>query len=113
MFLLNPMRRWNWLLAAAVAVIGVFTAVTVVPSVADTHTAPTAAALPSTSDYPWAGLTYADGGDQWGMAYGQCVSFVAWMIYKNLGGNQRPAAIPAPGWFPSDGLAKGPVRAWW
>ena len=71
------------------------------------------AAVPSTSDYPWAGLTYANGGDQWGMAYGQCVSYAAWMIYQNNGGAQHPPTVPDQGWFPSDGLAKGPVRYTW
>ncbi|WP_432838658.1 CHAP domain-containing protein [Dactylosporangium sp. CA-092794] len=83
------------------------------PSAAAPSAMAATAGVPSTTDYPWAGLTYRDGADQWGMAYGQCVSFVAWMIYKNLGGAQHPAGIPSRGWFPSDGLAKGPVRNWW
>jgi surface antigen len=70
-------------------------------------------AMPSTTNYPWAGLTYNNGGDQWGMAYGQCVSYAAWMIYQNNGGTQHPSSIPANGWFPSDGLAKSPVRYSW
>lgn len=73
----------------------------------------TASLVPSTTDYPWAGLTINNGGDQWGMGYGQCVSYVAWMIYKNEGGTQHPPRIPDQGWFPTDGLAKGPVRASW
>lgn len=72
-----------------------------------------ATALPSTTDYPWAGLTYNNGGDQWGMAYGQCVSYAAWMIYQNNGGGQHPPKVPDAGWFPSDGLSKGPVRYTW
>ncbi len=54
------------------------------------------------NDYPWQGLTYADGGDPWGMAYGQCVSYVAWKIYELSGGTQRPPSHPAKGWKPSD-----------
>jgi surface antigen len=69
--------------------------------------------IPSISNYPWAGLTYANGGDQWGMAYGQCVSYAAWMIYQNNGGAQHPPFVPDQGWFPSDGLSKGPVRYSW
>ncbi len=81
------------------------------------------------NDYPWDGLTaYRDAngdklrydkssgrhGDQWGMGYGQCVSFVAWKIYESHGGTQRPTQVPATGgWFPSDGLKLSPVRAWW
>jgi surface antigen len=72
-----------------------------------------AAAIPSTTDYPWTGLTFNNGGDQWGMAYGQCVSYAAWMIYQNFGGSQHPPVIPDAGWFPSDGLSKGPVRFSW
>lgn len=70
-------------------------------------------AMPSTTNYPWAGLTSSNGGDQWGMGYGQCVSYIAWMVYQNSGGTQRPSTIPTQGWFPSDGLAKGPVRYNW
>ena len=109
-------------LAAAVA--GVVTALVFVTGTASAaQTGPPApaarvlphavAAIPSTSDYPWAGLTYANGGDQWGMAYGQCVSYAAWMIYQNNGGAQHPPTVPDAGWFPSDGLAKGPVRYSW
>jgi surface antigen len=72
-----------------------------------------ALATPVTTNYPWNGLTYNNGGDQWGMAYGQCVSYAAWMIYQNFGGNQHPPFIPDAGWFPSDGLSKGPVRYSW
>ncbi|GAB1646359.1 GH25 family lysozyme [Krasilnikovia sp. MM14-A1259] len=68
---------------------------------------------PDVLDYPWAGLTIGQGGDQWGMGYGQCVSFAAWMAYKNNGGDQHPASIPARGWFPSNGLDLGPVREAW
>jgi surface antigen len=77
------------------------------------RSAEAAAAIPSTTNYPWAGLTSASGGDQWGMAYGQCVSYAAWMIYQNFGGTQHPPVVPDAGWFPSDGLSKGPVRYSW
>lgn len=81
---------------------------------ATANTATTATvSIPSTTNYPWNGLTSSSGGDQWGMAYGQCVSFAAWMIYQNFGGTQHPPTIPDADWFPSDGLSKGPVRASW
>jgi surface antigen len=79
------------------------------------------------NDYPWDGfatdpvngekrrIDRATGrtGDEWGMGYGQCVSFVAWKIYENNGGTERPSGRPASGWFPSDGLAKSPVTSDW
>ena len=54
------------------------------------------------NDYPWNGLTYQNGGDRWGMAYGQCVSYAAWKIYENYGGRQHPPYVPDQGWMPSD-----------
>lgn len=54
------------------------------------------------NDYPWQGLTYANGSDPWGMLYGQCVSYVAWKIYELYGGTQRPPTIPDQGWAPSN-----------
>jgi surface antigen len=83
-------------------------------------------------DYPWSPLcTYGDCGagkvacstshgycgDPWGMAYGQCVSFVAWKIYELYGGAQRPS--PAQGtqnqnWRPSDpGVNGDPINSSW
>lgn len=119
---LSLLRRPVGWLAVGVLVAAGVGAFGAVAQAARTSAAPPAAAhtltvvnpaLPSTTNYPWAGLTYADGGDQWGMAYGQCVSYAAWMIYQNNGGTQHPASIPAKGWFPSDGLAKSPVRYSW
>ncbi len=52
------------------------------------------------NDYPWQGLT--SGGDPWGMAYGQCVSYVAWKIYELYGGTQHPPTVPDRGWAPSN-----------
>jgi hypothetical protein len=87
---------------------------------------------PGANDYPWQGLcTYGDCasgmtscntsngycGDPWGMAYGQCVSFVAWKIYEMYGGDQRPT--PAQGtqnqnWWPSNpGINNDPVNSSW
>ncbi len=74
---------------------------------------PTQTPAPAANDYPWNGLTSGDGGDQWGMAYGQCVSYTAWKIYEDFGGRQHPPVIPDAGWFPSNGLTLGPVRTSW
>jgi surface antigen len=68
------------------------------------------AASPSTTDYPWDGLV--TGGDPWGMMYGQCVSFVAWMVYKNSGGEEEPPRVGMAGWAPSD-ADKSPINANW
>lgn len=124
----SPLRRALRRIATAGLVLATAVATATAPALASSarpaippsHTAqpivqrPTVqASIPSTTDYPWAGLTYTNGGDQWGMAYGQCVSYAAWMIYKNNGGSQHPPTIPDQGWFPSDGLARGPVRYSW
>jgi surface antigen len=67
---------------------------------------------PSTVNYPWAGEL--SGGLHWAATLGQCVSYTAWMIYQNLGGHQKPPAIPAgAGWFPSDGLTVSPLGEGW
>lgn len=71
-----------------------------------------ATTVPSTTNYPWAGLTYNNGSDGWGMEYGQCVSYAAWMIYQNHGGTQHPSSIPQQGWMPSD-ASKSPVTGAW
>jgi surface antigen len=84
------------------------------------------------NDYPWSPLcTYSECGtgkvacntgngycgDPWGMAYGQCVSFVAWKLYEIYGGTQRPS--PAQGtqnqnWRPSNPTVNGdPINGNW
>lgn len=87
---------------------------------------------PGSNDYPWQPLcTYRDCGpyslpcdktagqcaDPWGMAYGQCVSFVAWKVYELHGGTQRPDAAQgkrSQNWRPGDpGINDDPVTASW
>jgi surface antigen len=79
-------------------------------------------------DYPWSPLcTYGECGsgtvpcsgncsDPWGMAYGQCVSFVAWKLYELYGGTQRPSPAQGTqnqGWAPSNPTVNGdPVTGW-
>jgi surface antigen len=83
-------------------------------------------------DYPWSPLcTYGECGagkvacstgngycgDPWGMAYGQCVSFVAWKIYEIYGGAQRPSTPQGTqnqNWRPTDpGVNGDPVNSNW
>lgn len=83
-------------------------------------------------DYPWSPIcTYGECGvgkvacstshgycgDPWGMAYGQCVSFVAWKIYEIYGGTQRPGrpqGTQNQGWRPSNPAVNGdPVNSDW
>lgn len=58
------------------------------------------------NDYPWETIGQFEhqdeGTDPWREFEGQCDSFAAWKVYENLGGTQRPAVVPAPGWAPSD-----------
>lgn len=89
-------------------------------------------ANPGSNDYPWQPLcTYRDCGsaslpcdkalgqcsDPWGMAYGQCVSFVAWKLYELHGGTQRPDHARGKGnqnWSPADpGVNGDPVGGTW
>ncbi len=83
-------------------------------SVSHTSVQPMASqpAFANLNDYPWQGLTFNNGADGWGMAYGQCVSYVAWKVYEMNGGYQRPPSIPAAGWMPSDAIRALVKNGW-
>lgn len=62
-------------------------------------------------DYPYETLGQfghtGEGTDAWNEYYGQCDSFAAWKVYENLAlakgqSIQRPSAVPAAGWTPSN-----------